>query len=292
MVQGLIGDGGIGKLFDDSINKFLKAQKERANSVAKVEKNGQINFKDIVNDTNTVIGQTEKLLDNNKNLINSYEKELESVQNTINGVNQLIQTYERAKQAAIQAATAANNFINQENVELTGSSLSREAAAQKANDQVLNSWVAKNNSYGDLKNYTPYESNWHSSNFAAMFGSSGVNEKQLYSGNYNTTSKGSIKQQGTNGGSATVIRPINADSILSSIQSKISRINDLLKTLQTQSSSYYTNSLAKAKDIEKAIIANQTVNIKADFPNAKDVSNIIDAINNLTLVAAQKAGKK
>ena len=33
--------------------------------------------------------------------INSYEQELNAVQNTINGVNELIQTYERAKQAAI-----------------------------------------------------------------------------------------------------------------------------------------------------------------------------------------------
>jgi hypothetical protein len=64
-----------------------------------------------------------------------------------------------------------------------------------------------------------------------------------------------------------------------------------LEALHTESSNYYTNALNKAKDIERAIIANQTVHIDADFPNARDVSNIIDAINNLTLVAAQKAGK-
>jgi hypothetical protein len=64
-----------------------------------------------------------------------------------------------------------------------------------------------------------------------------------------------------------------------------------LEALYTESSNYYTNALNKAKDIERAIIANQTVHIDADFPNARDVSNIIDAINNLTLVAAQKAGK-
>ena len=288
MTEGLIGDGGIGKLFEDSINRFLQVEDERINSIAEIERNGQINFEDIISDTNTVIGQAEQLLDNNEALINSYEQELNAVQNTINGVNDLIQTYERAKQAAIQAATAANNFINQENVELIGSSLSREAAAQRANDNVLNSWVANGNSYGDLQNYTPYEPNWHSSDFAAIFGSSNVGLADL------AAYQEALQNTGSTTGNIigqSEYTPINVNSILDTIQSNVSHINDILEALHTESSNYYTNALNKAKDIERAIIANQTVHIDADFPNARDVSNIIDAINNLTLVAAQKAGK-
>ena len=288
MTEGLIGDGGIGKLFEDSINRFLQAEDERINSIAEIERNGQINFEDIISDTNTVIGQAEQLLDNNEALINSYEQELNAVQNTINGVNDLIQTYERAKQAAIQAATAANNFINQENVELIGSSLSREAAAQRANDNILNSWVANGNSYGDLQNYTPYEPNWHSSDFAAIFGSSNVGLADL------AAHQEALQNTGSTTGNIigqSEYTPINVNSILDTIQSNVSHINDILEALYTESSNYYTNALNKAKDIERAIIANQTVHIDADFPNARDVSNIIDAINNLTLVAAQKAGK-
>lgn len=288
MTEGLIGDGGIGKLFEDSINRFLQAEDERINSIAEIERNGQINFEDIISDTNTVIGQAEQLLDNNEALINSYEQELNAVQNTINGVNDLIQTYERAKQAAIQAATAANDFINQENVELIGSSLSREAAAQRANDNVLNSWVANENSYGDLQNYTPYEPNWHSSDFAAIFGSSNVGLADL------AAYQEALQNTGSTTGNIigqSEYTPINVNSILDTIQSNVSHINDILEALHTESSNYYTNALNKAKDIERAIIANQTVHIDADFPNARDVSNIIDAINNLTLVAAQKAGK-
>ena len=288
MTEGLIGDGGIGKLFEDSINRFLQAEDERINSIAEIERNGQINFEDIINDTNTVIGQAEQLLDNNEALINSYEQELNAVQNTINGVNDLIQTYERAKQAAIQAATAANNFINQENVELIGSSLSREAAAQRANDNVLNSWVANGNSYGDLQNYTPYEPNWHSSDFAAIFGSSNVGLADLAAYQEALQNTGSTTGNIIGQSEYTLI---NVNSILDTIQSNVSHINDILEALHTESSNYYTNALNKAKDIERAIIANQTVHIDADFPNARDVSNIIDAINNLTLVAAQKAGK-
>ena len=288
MVEGLIGQGGIGKLFDDSINRFLQAEDERINSIAEIEKNGQINFEDIINDTNTVIGQAEQLLDNNEALINSYEQELNAVQNTINGVNELIQTYERAKQVAIQAATAAHDLLISNDAETTGSSLAQEQAAQNVNDNVFNTWTSRDNSYGDLSNFTPYSPNWHSSDYAAIFGSSNVSLADLAAyqealQNTGGTTGNAIGQSG--------YTSINVNSVLDTIQSNVSHINDILEALHTESSNYYTNALNKAKDIERAIIANQTVHIDADFPNARDVSNIIDAINNLTLVAAQKAGK-
>lgn len=291
MVEGLIGQGGVGKLFDDSINRFLQAEDERINSIAEIEKNGQISFEDIINDTNTVIGQAEQLIDNNEALINSYEQELNAVQNTINGVNDLIQTYERAKQAAIQAATAANDLLIGNDAETIGSSLDREVAAQNTNDNVLNSWIANGNSYGDLSNFTPYSPNWHSSDFAAIFGSSNVGLSDL--ANYQDTLQNAtsnilnniVSQDG-------YTTPINVNSILDTIESNVSHINDILEALYTDNSDYYTNVLNKAKDIEKAIVTNQTVHIDADFPNAKDVRHIIEAIEGLANAAAQRANSK
>ena len=46
------------------------------------------------------------------------------------------------------------------------------------------------------------------------------------------------------------------------------------------------------EDIEKAIVTNQTVHIDADFPNAKDVHHIIEAIEGLANAAAQRANSK
>ena len=293
MVEELIGQGGVGKLFDDSINRFLQAEDERINSIAEIEKNGQISFEDIINDTNTVIGQAEQLIDNNEALINSYEQELNAVQNTINGVNELIQTYERAKQAAIQAATAANDLLISNNAEVIGSSLSQEKAAQNVNDNVLNSWITKGNSYGDLSNFTPYSPNWHSSDFAAIFGSSNVGLADLAA--YQHARQSAI-EAATAANNAIVNQggytPINVNSILDAIQSNVSHINDILEALHAESSDYYTNALNKAKDIEKAIVANQTIHIDADFPNAKDVHHIIEAIEGLANAAAQRANSK
>lgn len=289
MVEGLIGQGGIGKLFDDSINRFLQAEDERINSIAEIEKNGQINFEDIINDTNTVIGQAEQLLDNNEALINSYEQELNAVQNTINGVNELIQTYERAKQAAIQAATAAHDLLISNDAETIGSSLTQEQAVQNVNDNVFNTWTSRNNSYGDLSNFTPYSPNWHSSDFAAIFGSSNVSLADLAAYQEALQNTGSTTGNIISQGGYT---PINVNSILDTIQSNVSHINDILEALHTDSSNYYASVLDKAKDIEKAIVTNQTVHIDADFPNAKDVHHIIEAIEGLANAAAQRANSK
>lgn len=293
MVEGLIGQGGVGKLFDDSINRFLQAEDERINSIAEIEKNGQISFEDIINDTNTVIGQAEQLIDNNEALINSYEQELNAVQNTINGVNELIQTYERAKQAAIQAATAANDLLISNDAETIGSSLAQEQAAQNVNDNVFNTWTSRNNSYGDLSNFTPYSPNWHSSDFAAIFGSSNVSLADLAA--YQHARQSAI-EAATAANNAIVNQggytPINVNSILDTIQSNVSHINDILEALHIDNSNYYANVLNKAKDIEKAIVTNQTVHIDADFPNAKDVHHIIEAIEGLANAAAQRANSK
>ena len=82
------------------------------------------------------------------------------------------------------------------------------------------------------------------------------------------------------------------NSILDTIESNVSHINDILEALYTDNSNYYANVLDKAKDIEKAIVTNQTVHIDADFPNAKDVHHIIEAIEGLANAAAQRANSK
>ena len=158
---------------------------------------------------------------------------------------------------------------------------------------VFNTWTSRNNSYGDLSNFTPYSPNWHSSDFAAIFGSSNVSLADLAA--YQHARQGAI-EAATAANNAIVNQggytPINVNSILDTIQSNVSHINDILEALHTDNSNYYANVLNKAKDIEKAIVTNQTVHIDADFPNAKDVHHIIEAIEGLANAAAQRANSK
>ena len=50
----------------------------------------------------------------------------------------------------------------------------------------------------------------------------------------------------------------------------------------------YQNKMLSTTETIKNLI-NQSISIAADFPNAKDVKTIIDAIESLSNIAAQKA---
>ena len=89
----------------------------------------------------------------------------------------------------------------------------------------------------------------------------------------------------------STINNSNTNDLFSAIDNNIfNSINNILNNILETSQEYYATSLAKQDAIRQAVVANQTVNINADFPNAKDVNNIIRAIEELTLVAAQRAG--
>jgi len=139
-------------------------------------------------------------------------------------------------------------------------------------------------STSDLKDYTPYEPNWHSDNFMAGLESSNVNEASILTGQTNNTNNNLNN-------SVQTLPQTNINNVLDSINSNIfDSINNTLSSILETNQDYYVKSLARQEAIEKAIIANQTVHIDADFPNAKDVNQILMAIQDLTALAAQKAG--
>jgi len=139
-------------------------------------------------------------------------------------------------------------------------------------------------STSDLKDYTPYEPNWHSDNFMAGLESSNVNETSILTRQTNNTNNNLNN-------SVQTLPQTNINNVLDSINSNIfDSINNTLSSILETNQDYYVKSLARQEAIEKAIIANQTVHIDADFPNAKDVNQILMAIQDLTALAAQKAG--
>ena len=85
-------------------------------------------------------------------------------------------------------------------------------------------------------------------------------------------------------------RDMNISSVLTSIEEGVLNINSLLNSIYLANDTFFRDSLSKQDDI-KNTITNQTVNISADFPNAKDVQAIIQAIASLPAKAAQYVGK-
>lgn len=281
MVEGLAEAGGFTNMFQNILEPLTQAYDDRTKSIAEMEKQSQTNLEEIVTGTDVVIAQAQKLLDNNDALIDSYEKELNYIQNTINAAQQLADTYDKVRQAAIAAMTSAYEAINQPNMEIVGTTKEKEAAAAQKQQDFLNTWREKVNSAGDIKDFVPYSPGQYSSSYAAMYESSGVEEK--INNNSNIISN--------HNDSALNNLNLNMDNISDTIDKKVFNINNYLETLIAEEISYHNYMKEKSDNIEKAIIANQNVHIDADFPNAKDVNSIVQAINNLALLAAQKANK-
>ena len=90
-----------------------------------------------------------------------------------------------------------------------------------------------------------------------------------------------------------VLSNLNTNTLFGTIDNNIfNSINNILNNILETNKEYYATSLAKQDAIKQAVVANQTIHIDADFPNAKDVRNIIEAIEGLANAAAQRANTK
>lgn len=309
-VQAMITQGGIGDYMTQAINKFLEAQDQKVKDIAKLEESGQINFKDIINDQNVVLQQAEKLLDDNEKLINSYDNEIAKIQGTINAVNKMDEAYKNffntiqqgEKYSPLRTITEAFYTEQKENIKTNGGTWADiQNQSSEGKEGYENAIKTSKNSYNDLVNYKPYQSQWSGSSAAAMFGSTSVPQDYLnkVKGSYQNL----LNQNNTlNEKSSTLTTPtvttdftkplvVSGTAILENLikttNSKIDAINENLTSMIKQDGNYQNKMLSTTETIKNLI--NQSISIAADFPNAKDVKTIIDAIESLSNIAAQKA---
>lgn len=111
MITTFSGYGGFEPTVVESFNKIQKVTDEYQKSLNKLQQNAGVNFKKIADGIDTVITRSEKLLKNNQDLIDAQREQIRSVQLVINEVDRLIDKYNEARIAAINAASAANRYI-------------------------------------------------------------------------------------------------------------------------------------------------------------------------------------
>lgn len=289
MVQTLAGAGGFSGFFDDLLAPLTQAFDDRVASMAEVQEQAQQNLGDITSDYDTLIGQTERLLDDNQQLVKSQERQLTQVQNHLLLAENILKTYQETKDAIAEILKLSYQVQEQDALGVLGVS---QKADQKATDKQaasLQEYTSRQTSTSDLgSDYTPYEPNWHSNNFMAGLKSSNVDESSVLTKQNENLLNNTQTQNNYNRFNDYTTKWI--DSIAAINNNVFDSINNTLNNILTTNQDYYAKSLSQQEAIEKAIIANQTVHIDADFPNAKDVNHIIEAIQSLTALAAQKAG--
>ena len=283
MVENIAGAGGMATFFQNLLGPLVQSYDNRVASISAIEEKSKTNFENIVNDTDILIGQAEQLLDNNDKLVGSQEEQLNLLQSQLNVVSQMLQKYEAYKSAISDAVESGYNILNDANAAIAGTTRAREDAATAAQMKQLENGMNAASSAWDIKDYTPYTPQWSGSDFAALFGSANIIPL--------TQQSGKVIQE--LGDVVPTLSNLNTNTLFSTIDNNIfNSINSILNNILETSQEYYATSLAKQDAIRQAVVANQTIHIDADFPNAKDVRNIIEAIEGLANAAAQRANTK
>ena len=299
-VDNVMSNGGYTSFFEQMIGEAEKADDERRQKQLDALDQAKTNMEDITNDVDVLADQIRKLIDPNDELISKHEQEIQQVQEYINYLNNVLDIYQKIKEDATAAASAAYAVLKADAAGVLGSSLEQENTIASNETKARQDYFKNNNSASDLgSNYKPYQSEFQSNDYAAIFGSfSGdelsVLQKQKADEIKNdTTLTDKEKQQALQEQDSLFYmysRDMNISSVLTSIEEGVLNINSLLNSIYLANDTFFRDSLSKQDDI-KNTITNQTVNISADFPNAKDVQAIIQAIASLPAKAAQYVGK-
>ena len=295
MVDNMMGEGGFSGFFDKLIEQFRAAAAQNRKQQEELEKNAKVNFEDITENTDILVDQIEKLLEPNKELVDLQKNQLQETQAQINYLNAEL-AYWSAIVDKVKDLVSTVSYLRQgQDLQLLGFNQATDREAAQAESTAIKKATKEGNSASDLdKNYKPYVPEWTGSDWTAMFGSFTGDEMDVYRQNAKTTAteyadSETTKQAVNNYAFPNVITDMG--NVFDSINSNVLSINDTLNSLISQNKDYQAAMLAQVKATEEAI-TNQVINVNADFPNAKDVTSIIRAIEDLPLAFAQSMGKK
>ena len=295
LVDQLFGEGGIKGFVQDFIEAASQADTDRISSLAEVEKQSGEVLQDVVNGTDTLITQSERLLDNNEEQLTTQKDILEGTLRYLAAAQGILEMYSGQDKEIINLLKLVEKTINKDNMDLIGTTQKKENQAAAAQMDYVDKYMDKD-VVGDYAEHGSSSNNY----WASLYGSTSIGVNDLPKNNGETTPQENV--QPSDEEYQTILNnAINKEreqQNVSSVNKVVETLNDnvfasidatLIKILNS-SQEYYAKSLANQDDKTKAVIANQNIHIDADFPNAKDVYNIIRAMEDLAAAAAQKAG--
>ena len=124
MTDVFAGEGGFLGVCKDAFDQLHNATKDYEDGLDELENTGRIDFESIGEGIDENINRTQQLITDNTELINSYEQELTAIGNVIAQLDDLVNKYNAAKDAAIAATKAAYEYWSEQQ---------RQAAAAASN---------------------------------------------------------------------------------------------------------------------------------------------------------------
>ena len=126
MTEVFAGEGGFLGVCKDAFDQLNEVTRDYEDGLDELENTGRIDFESIGEGIDQNIERTQQLITDNTELINTYEQELAAIGNVIAQLDDLVNKYNEAKNAAIAATEAAYKYWSEQQ---------RQAAAEanKAN---------------------------------------------------------------------------------------------------------------------------------------------------------------
>ena len=124
MTDAFAGEDGFLGVCKDAFDQLHEATKDYEDGLSELETTGELSFESIGEGIDENIDRTQQLISNNTELINSYEQELTAINNVIAQLDNLVNKYNAAKEAAIAATKAAYEYWSEQQ---------RQAAAAAGN---------------------------------------------------------------------------------------------------------------------------------------------------------------
>ena len=148
MTDKIAGQGGLIPVCKQAFEDLDNNTKNYEDSLRELQNQAGVSFENIGNNIDMDIVKTNELIDDNRELINTYDEEWDAIQRIIDQVRELTDVYRTAKNEAIAAAKAANNYIEAQR---------NRAAAQAAKQSQSNSaYGTSSNNYNNYNNYSGY----------------------------------------------------------------------------------------------------------------------------------------
>ena len=156
MTEVFAGEGGFLGVCKDAFDQLHDATKDYEDGLDELENTGRISFEGIGEGIDENIDRTQQLITDNTELINSYEQELTAIGNVISQLDDLVEKYNSAKDAAVAATKAAYEYWSEQQrqaAEAAGKenkgSGSNSSNSNPANSSSVTSTGAKGSGSGD-----------------------------------------------------------------------------------------------------------------------------------------------
>ena len=234
MTNTIAGQGGFIPTCKEAFEELKTNTQDYKESLQDLQSSAGVNFGNISDGIDWDIVKTQELIDDNRQLINTYNQEWDALQRIIDQVRTLTQVYTTAKNEAIAAAQAANDYIEWE----------RQSAAESATADASSG----NDNYVDYDELDDLIDLWYPQ-IDDVSGSSGSSSSgsssSSSSGTAKKSSSSSDKKKKSNNSGATWQRIVQVYNLINSGQVN----NDPYRHNNLANLGYNNTEIAKGQEL-------------------------------------------